>query len=336
MTRRRSFIKRAAAAGTGLLAGCTGGSSSGSSFKKTLQVTTPFSSNHPLIDTVKNHSSDLSEQTDGRLDMEIASIGGEEDMIDATSSGSIDMMFTSLNSFTQAFGPEFGFLGTPFVPEGWDHLKRMWEEWAIGDEGLGAQAIDQGGMRILGTCHIGENWWHCKKKVTHPDDAEGMSLRLPQFETWIDVFEGMGVDVTPIAWDELYQSIETGVVEGSINPPASYESASLYEVTTHFNGVRPLLLQYVHGINNETFESMSDDDKEVIINTAESMNQFVIEEIESSSQESLEFIRNETDVTVVPPSEVDMGAFQEAVAPTLSSMFEDRFEPSLDEVRSLA
>lgn len=353
---RRKFVK-SAALGTVALAGCSGntgsestdesgGESSGGSTttssdggqkEATLSVApSDFSPEHTQSQIIKQWNDRLNEETGGRLSVEYTSIGGEAEGIDATSAGSIDAHAASLTSLTQSFGQEFGFLEAPMVAQSWDHFNAMADKWIYGDGGFNENLVEQGNQRIIGSSYRGFRGTTSNMPVKKPADIEGVKMRLPEFETWVKTWEAIGVNATAVASDELYQSLETGVVNASEGPIQQFVDYSLYEVQTHFSRTDHLLQTFNWVINEDVWQSFSSEDQQILRETLDGAIKWANEKTRSETDNLLKMVQEEHDVTVIPQEEIDRESFASTVESQVKTFFKDRWKPSYDEVMDLA
>ncbi|QIO25350.1 TRAP transporter substrate-binding protein [Haloarcula sp. JP-L23] len=338
--------------GVGSLAGCsgspsddgqgtdgqnnTGNQSGGTSAEQTLDIAATFGQDHPQVQLLQRWSKNLAERTDGGLSLNYVSLGGEGDHISATASGSIAGHGTSMTALTQSYGRKYGFLEAPFVAQDWEHFQALMDEYVYGENGFNSQLVKQANQRILGSAFRGLRGTTSNKAVRAPENIRGVKMRLPEFETWVQSWEEIGVEATPVPYDELYQALQTGVVSASEGPIAQFVDASLYEVQTHFSQTDHLLQTQNWVINEETWQGLDDSEQQAMQESLDEAVQWANEKTRASAQDLLEMVQEEYDVTVVPSSEVDQEAFRSAAQPQLEEFFNERWKPSLEDVQSLA
>lgn len=79
-------------------------------------------------------------------------------------------------------------------------------------------------------------------------DMKGMKIRVPEVQAYVRCMQLLGANPTPIAWGELYTSLETGVVQGFENKCEAAFNAKLHEQTKfaaytgHIFVVNPLMI----------------------------------------------------------------------------------------------
>ena len=316
--------------------GGDGGGGGGDSYS--LSIATPFNTEHTQTRLASRFADNVEEATDGRITFDVlaASVGGEEDQIEAVASGTVDMHGTSISSVAAAYGPEYGFLEAPFVAQGWEHFQAMQEEYTYGDDGFNQQIRDDGNQRQLSESFRGLRGTTSNMVVEHPDDVQGVDMRLPEFETWVRTWEEIGVNATPVAFDELYSALETGVVEASEGPIQQFMDTSLYEVQTHFSETQHLLQGLSWLVNEDRWQEFSSDDQTIIEENLQEAVEWANEETRSEVDELLTQAEEEQGTTITRAEDVDQQAFVDAGTPQLERFFEDRWEPSFQEVQDLA
>jgi len=360
-TTRRSVLKKGGiAVGVGMgLAGCSGnggggggggedtdsgGTDSGATTtteSSAEEVEITFATTQPpenvSVQAAQEHFIDVIEtETDGRItvNLEAATLGGTEDNLDALEAGTVDILHESPTALSQRFASEYSFAGDPFVIEDMEHYRAVNEEFLKPEDGLNGILLENG-IRLGDAFYVGNRCFTSNTPVTSPEDVQGLKLRLPQYETWTSVWDEIGADVTPVAYDELYSALQTGVVDASEGPISQFLAVSLYEVQSHFS-VTNHLLDTKHFLYNEEFyQGLSDDDVELITSTAADAVQGMTEDIKSREEE-LYAQAEEEGTTVVPAEDVDRAAFVEAGQPALEELSESNWAVNINDVQDLA
>ncbi|WP_418286427.1 TRAP transporter substrate-binding protein [Halorubrum sp. DTA46] len=355
-TSRRSYVKTigaGSAVGITGLAGClggddnggddnggddNGGDGNGGGESRDLTIATPFNPQHTQTRLASRFADNVESETDGRITFDVlaASVGGEEDQIEAVASGTVDMHGTSISSVAAAYGPEYGFLEAPFVAQGWEHFQAMQDEFTYSDGGFNSQIISQGNQRQLSESFRGLRGTTSNMVVQHPDDVQGVKMRLPQFETWVRTWEEIGVDATPVSFDELYSALETGVVEASEGPIQQFMDTSLYEVQTHFSETQHLLQGLGWLINEDIWQDLSGGDQDVIQESLQEAIDWANETTRDEVDDLLQQAEEEHGTVITRAEEVDLQAFVDAGTPQLERFFDERWEPSFQDVQDLA
>jgi TRAP-type C4-dicarboxylate transport system substrate-binding protein len=95
-------------------------------------------------------------------------------------------------------------------------------------------------VKLLGVWPAGPQVLFCKKPITGYADVKGLKVRVYD-QNLAKFFQSLGATPVPVSFPETYQSLSLGLVDCAITGPASANSASWPEVTTH---VLPIGLQF--------------------------------------------------------------------------------------------
>ena len=141
---------------------------------------------------------------------------------------------------SETYVPDFGALVGPMLYNTYDEYEAMVKTEYV--KGLMKQAEEKG-IKILALDYIfGFRNVVTNKEITTPADLNGLKIRVPKSQLFIDTLKAMGADATPIAFSETYSGIQQGVVdgyEGSINTQYAnkmYEVSNVISETKHFLG----------------------------------------------------------------------------------------------------
>lgn len=321
--------------------GSTGdsGSTSTDSGGEELEIT--FATTQPpeniSVQTAQEYFIDvLEEESDGRIsvNLEASTLGGTEDNLAALESGTVDILHESPTALSQRFASEYSFAGDPFVIEDMEHYRAVNEEFLKPDDGLNG-ILKENGIRLGDAFYVGNRCFTSNSPVTSPEDVQGLKLRLPQYETWTSVWDEIGADVTPVAYDELYSALQTGVVDASEGPISQFLSVSLNEVQSHFSVTNHLLDTKHFLYNDEFMQGLSSEDRELITSTASDAVESMTSDIKAQEEELYQEAKDRG-TTVVPAEDVDRSAFVEAGQPALEALSESNWAVNINDVQDLA
>ncbi len=170
-------------------------------------------------------SDTLSERTGGELSFEIfaGTLGGEKDLIESMALGALDIYngaYTGTDQFDVMYSPYFFKDGV--------HAKRVL------DSEIGATASkaleDKYNARLLGAGRLGGYNLMLKEPIESLADLKGRKVRAPQIKGCIEALSFFGAIPTPIPFNEVYLSLQSGIVDGvltALNPAVQFK---FYEV----------------------------------------------------------------------------------------------------------
>jgi TRAP-type C4-dicarboxylate transport system substrate-binding protein len=164
-------------------------------------------------------------------------LGGESQVIDLVSRGVIQSAITSVAGISLRY-PLIGVLNYPFR---FRDLKDVYEVFD-GPFGqfLSADIKRKTGLVVLGFGDTGGLFvlTNSKKHIRTPDDMAAMRIRTMGLKSHINFIRGLGGAPVPIAWSELFTSIQNGTIDGQMNPASIVVAEKLHKVQKYLR-VRP-------------------------------------------------------------------------------------------------
>jgi tripartite ATP-independent transporter DctP family solute receptor len=185
------------------------------------------------------------ELSDGRLKIEIyanAQLGTDRDMIEGMQLGSIDLASPSTGAMG-AVVPAATVLDLPYIFDDHAHAYRVLDG-PVSEELY--KLFDGVGFHPLGYWEIGfRNLTNNVRPVNTPDDVKGLKLRTLPSEIHQKAWSLVGAQPQAMDWTEVYNALDTGVVDGQENPFNIILFGKLHEVqkylsvTRHIYGAAP-------------------------------------------------------------------------------------------------
>ncbi len=111
-----------------------------------------------------------------------------------------------------------------------------------------------------------------KRPIHSPKDMKGLKFRTMTIPIHMEFMRSLGASPTPIAWAEVYTALQTGVVDGQHNPIPIIYIGKLYEVQKYLTITNHMYTPYVWVMNRDFFNSLTDEEKKVVIEAAKVAN----------------------------------------------------------------
>ena len=139
----------------------------------------------------------------------------------------------------------------------------------IGDE-MYALVRDKMGLQILDVAYLGTRQLNLRddKKITTPADLAGVKLRMPGSKAWQFLGKALGANPTPMAFTEVYTSLQSGAVDGQDNPLPTDKAAKFYEVTKQIVLTGHLVDGVFLTMSGKTYGGLTDTQKQLVRNAA--------------------------------------------------------------------
>jgi len=267
---------------------------------------------YPTTDAIEYMGNLLSDWTNGRITIKIfhsMQLGGEKEALEQVQVGALEMTRVSVG----VVGPivnDFNAFNLPYFFKSKQHMFKV-VDGDIGTELL--NKLEAGGLIGLGYMDAGSRSFYNKM---HPiktvADLSGLKLRVMQNPIFVDMVNSMGGNGLPIAYNELYTAMQTGVVDGAENNPPSYESGKHYEVAGYYSLTEHLMVPEIFVFSKKVWDTLSPVDQQLIRNASVMAAQKERELWAAREQKSLDILKSKG-IEVV--TEIDKGPFIEATAP---------------------
>jgi tripartite ATP-independent transporter DctP family solute receptor len=136
--------------------------------------------------------------------------------------------YTASEGDLEGLDPLFTIPDLPYVfPGGTPQVKKIMN----GDFGDQLnQKAQQHGVRCVGWITFGPRDIISKTPVKGPADLNGLKLRVQPSKSMESGYQKLGADINPIAYNDLYSALSTGVVEAMENAPTQLEAKQIYQV----------------------------------------------------------------------------------------------------------
>jgi TRAP-type transport system periplasmic protein len=197
-------------------------------------------------------------------------LGSEMDTVTGIQAGTAHMTITGES--LQNWAPKAALLGVPYAIRDLNHLDTV-ANGPLGEE-ISRQIIDTVGLRPIAYFARGPRNLTSNRPIRHPNDLNGMRLRVPNVPMFVTVWETLGANPTPMAFGEVFTALQQGTIGGQENPYSLIRSASFFEVQSHLN-----LTEHVRGwiyvvIGEEVFQSMPADLQQIVLDAGREMQDF--------------------------------------------------------------
>ncbi|MCP5266906.1 MAG: TRAP transporter substrate-binding protein [Burkholderiaceae bacterium] len=190
--------------------------------------------NHYGHTPIQEFAKEIEEKSGGRIKAKIYwnfALGKNEAVLNRLRTGQVECIITS-EGHVAPYYPDVQVLGIPYL---FANRKVAYEvlDGPVGDkiaEGMAKKA----GIRVL-------RWWEnggyrhysSNKPLKSVDDLKGLKIRTMTNPVHMQIVRSLGASPTPIAWADLYSSLQTGVVDGQENALATFRIPKLEEVQKH-------------------------------------------------------------------------------------------------------
>ncbi len=141
-----------------------------------------------------------------------------------------------------------------------------------------------------------------KRAIETLEDFKGLRIRSMTLPTHQKILQSLGAQAYPLAWGEVYSSLQTGVIDGQMNPIPTVSFAKFYEVQNYLTLTNHLFAPYTFMVNKEFFDSLTKDQQKIVNNAVEialSANRGLSRLIEASDDRGLSGLNKKMKVNAI-------------------------------------
>ncbi|GHC20814.1 MULTISPECIES: TRAP transporter substrate-binding protein [Gemmobacter] len=201
--------------------------------------------------------------TEGRVEVVVypnETLGKEIDVINGMQLGTADMTITGES--LQNWAPKAALLALPYAYKSLEHMDRV-ASGEIGDA-IEAEIIANAGIRPLTYFARGPRNLSANREITSPDQLNGFKLRVPNVPIFVAAWQALGANPTPMAFSEVFTSLQNGTIEGQENPLALFKSGGFYEVQKVVNKTEHVRSWIYLTIAESSWDKLSEADQAAV------------------------------------------------------------------------
>jgi len=268
----------------------------------TLNGASQFDEDHAFTKTMRKFEELVKEYYQGPEELEFvlhlnSELGLEKDYFAYMSQGiSVDYAVVA-PSHMSTFSPMAPLMDMPFLFRDVEHWNKVMEADAL--KPIADDIADKADVMIIGYAGGGTRNLITKEPVETIEDIADMPIRVMGAPIQTRIFEAIKMAPTVIAYDEVYNAIQTGVIDAAENEAAGVEQMKFYEVgpnidlTQHAITVRPLCF------SGKTFRNLPEDLQAAVLKAGKEAGAYGREIESSQDSEKLAQMEKEGLLTTV-------------------------------------
>lgn len=306
--------------------------------KTTFNLSTPDPDNSEITLAAQKFAELVKAKTGGEVEVKVFPngqlYGGDPSAaVRQLSGGSLDMLLLSSSLYAN-FNPKFTAISVPYLFDDTQQL-RTYLSGPLGQELLS----DLGKIGILGVTmwqRPMRQMTNSRRPITEPKDLAGMKFRVPNNPLWMEFFAKMGAVPTPMAFGEVYNALQLGVVDGQENPINIPVVAKFYEVQKYASLTNHMADAWVLGINPAKFNALNDAQKKAIKEASVEAEAWKLANDTADANKSIDFLRSKGMAvnSLTPEQQKAFVAVSKQLSPKFQELVKDKafFDKTLSSV----
>ncbi len=254
--------------------------------------------------------------TNGKVKVEVypnSSLYKDKEEIEALQLGSVQMLAPSTAKFAPLGAKEFEALDLP---------------WLFKDEAAYAKAmkgpvgkwlfkkLEAKGISGLAYWDNGFHMVSSNRPLLMPDDFQGLKIRISGSKIADQYFRDVGSIPQIMAFSEVYQALQTGVVDGCENTASNYLTQKFHEVQKHITISYHAHLQYAVIVNSKFWNGLPADIRKQLDKAMDEATDYTNSIAVKENEDALAEIKKSGKTTLHTLTDNQRKAWQTAMAPT--------------------
>ena len=218
---------------------------------------------YPTVQAVEDMGKKLSAATNGRLSVAMypsMQLGGEKEAIEQAQVGAIAFARVSVG----ALGPvvdDLNVFNLPYVFRNTEHMQKV-IDGKIGQDLL--DSVTNSGKGLVGLCWMdagARSFYDTKKPIKTLADLKGLKIRVMGNPMFVAMANSMGANGVPLGYDQVFSSLQTGVIDGAENNPPSFVFDNHFQVAKYYTIDEHLIVPEMLVMSKKIFDSLSKDEQ---------------------------------------------------------------------------
>ncbi|MGB0129765.1 MAG: TRAP transporter substrate-binding protein [Rhodocyclaceae bacterium] len=242
------------------------------------------------------------ELTKGRVKVEVYAnsiLYKDKEEMEALQLGAVQMLAPSLAKFGPLGAKEFEVFDLPYIFDGYTDLHKV-TQGPLGQKLL--SKLEPKGIKGLAYWDNGFKVFSSNKPIAKVEDFKGQKMRIQSSKVLDGEMRALGVIPQVMAFSEVYQALQTGVVDGTENPPSNLYTQKMHEVQKYVSVTDHGYLGYAVITNKKFWDGLPGDVRGQLEQAMKEATTYANDIARKENVDSLEAVRKSGKSQVVVPS----------------------------------
>ena len=276
-------------------------------------------------DTPKGKAADFfakraAELTKGRVKVEVypnSQLYKDKEEMEALQLGSVQMLAPSLSKFGPLGVKEFEVFDLPYIFDNEEELHKV-TEGAVGKDLL--NKLSPKGILGLAYWDNGFKSFSANRPLHKPEDFKGLKLRIQSSKVLEAQMRALGALPQVMAFSEVYQALQSGVVDGTENPHSNLYTQKMYEVQKNMTLTNHGDLGYAVVVNKKFWDGLPADIRTELDQAMKESTKVANDSADELNADALAKVRAAGKTDVYTPTPAERLAFKKALIPVHKQM----------------
>ena len=210
--------------------------------------------------------------TNGSVSVEVFGsnqLGSASEHVQQVRDGILQATLTSTGALASYY-PRIDVLNLPFAFNGNAATYAVFDG-AFGEALAADIEAELGDVVVLGFPDTGGFFavTNSRRPIADLDDFKGIRIRTMTLPSHQKIVQALGAEAYPLSWGEVYSGLQTGVIDGQMNPVPIISFANFAEVQKYLTLTNHLFSPYTFMMNRAFYESLTSEERAVVHTAAE-------------------------------------------------------------------
>lgn len=286
----------------------------------TLTIYSPGNENSVPTKTIIEYARLVNEASGGAITLDVhhsGELGNDAEAIESTRMGTIDMIFAGTSGFT-SFYEKAKVLDLPFLFSSAEQAYEVTNS-DVGEKifsdfekyNLVYLAEGDNGMRHISTTN---------RPINSAADVEGLKIRVPTSQLYLDVWEALGATPVALALPELALALSNGTAEAQDNATYHLVANATYDDIKYFSNINYMWMGCTMAVNSTTWGKLDPAVQQILKEQAKVAAKYSFDTIAQDNETATKVLQ---DAGVTFNFEPDVQSFKDKLG---GDSYYDRYE----------
>lgn len=260
------------------------------------------------------------ELTKGKVKVEVypnSQLYKDKEEMEALQLGAVQMLAPSLAKFGPLGVKEFEVFDLPFIFDDYTELHKV-TQGAVGQQLMAK--LEPKGIRGLAFWDNGFKSFSANTPIKKPEDLKGKKLRIQSSKVLEEEVRALQGIPQVIAFSEVYQALQTGVVDGTENPISNFYTQKMHEVQKHLSVTEHGYLGYAVIVNKKFWDGLPADVRGQLDTAMKEATVYANKIAKEQNDKDLESVKKSGKTEVYVLTKDERAAFKKALTPVHAKM----------------
>jgi len=260
------------------------------------------------------------ERTKGRVKVEVypnSQLYKDGEEMEALQLGSVQMLAPSVAKFGPLGAREFEVFDLPYIFDSFAELHKV-TDGAVGKKLF--KKLETKNITGLAFWDNGFKDFSANRALRVPGDVKGLKMRIQSSNVLDAEIRALGGLPQKMAFSEVYQGLQTGVVDGTENPPSNFYTQKMHEVQKFLTLTEHGVIEYAVIANKPFWDGLPADIRTTLEGAMKDATKFANDIAKKENDDALEGVRKSGKTEVITLTAAQKAEWKKALVPVHREM----------------